>query len=126
MVVRFLKKLLDVLSTLAVVVLDFLSLKWLKNKIKDRIIAHRKHKVVFADTRELVDDYLKEQVGSKESISMDDLEALCDKSPFVIADYDVESDELMDWEGIKSESDGIDVKIKNKVKEERGILVFEG
>ncbi len=123
MVLAFLIGLLAVIGVISVIYVAYLTAKWIKEKISFRLKNRSKHKIVFADTREVVDDFLKNKLDSTEEIPMDDLERMCEKTPYVMADYDEETHSITDFEGIKANE--IESHITNLLKTNSGMLVVE-
>ena len=123
MLAAFLTGLLMVLAVVAVITIAIMCVKWLKGYIENKLKQKQKHKVAFADTREVVDDYLKNKAEQADEISMDDLERMCDETPFVSAYVD-EDGNVTDYEGIKANE--VDTIFKARMKQQEGMLVFEG
>lgn len=123
MLTAFLIGLAAVLAVVAIVTIVLMCGKWLKGYIEKKLKQKEKHKVAFADTREVVDDYLKNKAEESDEISMDDLERMCDETPFVSAYVDEEGN-VTDYEGIKAEE--VDANFKARMKQQEGMLVFEG
>ena len=91
-------------------------LTYVIEKLKNR----EKHKVAFADTREIVDEYIAQKVDAADEISMDDLEKMCAKTPYVAAIVDDETGEITDYEGIKAEE--TDANFKAGMKQQKCTL----
>ena len=123
MLTAFLIGLAAVLAVVAIVTIVLMCGKWLKGYIEKKLKQKEKHKVAFADTREVVDDYLKNKAEESDEISMDDLERMCDETPFVSAYVDEEGN-VTDYEGIMAEE--VDANFKARMKQQEGMLVFEG
>lgn len=123
MILAFLLGLLAVAATIAIIKIIVMGAKWLKNYILKRKEANKNHRVVFADTRDVVDDYLKTKADEADEISMNELEELCEKTPFVAVDLDRNTDELENYEGIKAEQ--VDENFSANLKKHDGILIFD-
>ncbi len=123
MLAAFLLGLLAVLAVVAVITILVLGIKWLVDFVKKKLKDREKHKVAFADTREIVDDYIKNKAENSEEISMDDLERMCEETPYVAANIDNETGEITDYEGVKAEQ--IEAGLKQKLEEKEGMLIFE-
>jgi hypothetical protein len=124
MIVAFILGLLAAVALIAVVVLTYLSVKWVTKKVKERLAANKRHKVVFADMREVVDTDTVKQMEKQGEISMDDLERMCSEKPYVMADYDIDTGEFSDFTGIKA--DKVENTVKDKMKKSRGgIIAFD-
>ena len=98
-----------------------LTLEWLVSYIKNRIAKSKGKKVVFAEIRELIDDDVKEKINYSESISVTELEKLCDETPYVSAIYDEENDTVYDYEGFQKKSK--DAQFEEKMKENDGMII---
>ena len=122
MLIAFLKGLLIVLAAVVIITIAVMCGKWVKGYIENLLKRKEKHKVAFADTREVVDDYLKKNAEQADEISMDDLERMCDETPFVSAYVDEEGN-VTDYEGIKPEE--VNANFKARMKQQEGMLVFE-
>lgn len=118
----FLKGLLIVLAVAAIIIIAVMCGKWLKGYIDKKLKQKEKHKVAFADTREVVDSYLKNKAEESDEISMDELERMCDETPFVSAYVD-EDGNVTDYEGIKAHK--VDANFKARMKQQEGMLVIE-
>lgn len=114
---------LAVVALVAIIYIVVITAKWLKNIIVERVKARRNHKVVFADTREAVDEYIKENVNNKDGISMSDLEKLCEETPYFVAEIDKDTDEISNFQSYKAGS--VEEGLKKKIHAEGGIVVFE-
>lgn len=122
MITAFIIGLLAV-AAIAVVTIAVISAKWVIGKVKERLAANKRHKVVFADMRETVDTFTKEQKEKNSEYSMADLEKLCQDAPYVFADYDIETGEVLNYTGVRS--DEVETEVKSKLKERGGIVVFD-
>jgi len=122
MLTAFIIGLLAVVA-LAIITIGVISVKWVVGKVKERLAANKRHKVVFADMRETVDSYTKEQKNKQTEYSMDDLEKMCQDAPYVFADYDIDTEEVVNYTGVNA--DEIDSDVKDKLKERGGIVVFD-
>lgn len=122
MIIAFLLGLLAVAVTIAVIAILVLGFKWLKNFVIEKLKNHKKHKVAFADTQELVDDYISQKVNDADEFSMDDLEKMCAKTPYVAAVVDDETGEITDYEGVKAEE--TDENFKARMKQQKGMIII--
>ena len=123
MLLAFVLGLILVLTAITVLSIVLMCAKWLKNYISEKLRQKKNHKVAFADTREIVDEYLKEKAEDADEISLDELERMCEKTPFVAAYVNEETGEIFDYEGIKA--DKVDSSFKAKMKQQAGMLIFE-
>ena len=124
MIGAFLAGLWAVIKIIVVILIPLLSAIWLKNKISEKMAKNKVHKVAFVDTREVVDEYLNDQINDLQGISMDDLEKMCEKTPYVTVNVDDEGETLTDFEGLKANE--IESKVKTLLKNEEGMVIFEG
>lgn len=122
MFIAFLLGLLAALEAIAVVAVRAMGLKWLKKYVIEKLKNREKHKVAFADTREIVDEYIAQKVDAADEISMDDLEKMCARTPYVAAIVDDETGEITDYEGIKAEE--TDANFKTKMKQQKGMVII--
>lgn len=122
MIVSFLIGLAIAIAAIAIITLVVLGVMWLKDFIKKKMAEKENHKVAFADTREIVDDYIKNKADNSDEISMDDLERMCNDTPYVAACIDNETGEISGYEAVKAEQ--VEAGLQNKLKEQEGMLVF--
>jgi len=120
MLTLFLRGLLAVVATIVITVILMLGGKWLVNWAKEKIKNRNKHKAVFADTREVVDDYLKNKTDNSDDISMEELERMCDESPYVGAVVD-ENGEISEYEGFKASE--INENFSARMKQQKGMVI---
>ena len=112
------------LLVVVAIIIGALTLKWIIGYIKKKYKEKKEHeKIVFADTEEVINDYLKEKIKETEPISMEELEKMCEDKPYVAAYYDEETDELRDVEAFKPED--IDTKAKQYMEDSDGIIVVD-
>lgn len=123
MLTAFIIGLLSVVA-LAIVKILRMTIKWVSDRIKERLAARENHKVIFADMRETVDTITREQKSKQTEYSMDELEKMCQESPFVFADYDIATGEVNNYTGINAHE--VDPEIKKKLRERGGMVVFDG
>ena len=121
----FLLMILAGASAIALVYCLFMCAKWLKDYLTKRLKGRNSQKVntAFVDTKEVVDDYLKEKSESANEISMSGLESLVDKTPYVAVDINKSSGELSNLEGM-CPIQGTDGNFSANMKKHQGILVF--
>lgn len=122
MLTAFLFGLLAVFSLIVIVAVAVISGKWLKEYVAKKLKNRKKHKVAFADTREVVDDYIKTKAANSEEISMDDLERMCEETPYVAAIVDEEG-EISEYEGFTSSK--CNENFKARMKQQKGMVVLE-
>jgi altronate dehydratase len=122
MLIAFLMGLLAAVAAIAVIAILVMGVKWLKGYVVEKLKNREKHKVAFADTREIVNDYISQKVDEAEEISMDDLEKMCAKTPYVAAIVDDETGEITDFEGIKANA--TDASFKARMKQQKGMVII--
>lgn len=96
--------------------------KWLKDYVAKKLKNRDKHKVAFADTREVVDDYIKSKAADFEVVSMDDLERVCEETPYVAAVVD-EDGEISEYEGFTTSE--YNENFKARMKQQKGMVILE-
>lgn len=97
------------------------SIKWLFGYIKKRLAKNKGKKVVFAELQDIIDDEMKEKIKASKTMSLDELERMCDETPYVSAVYDEENDTVEDYEGFQAES--VEDQFDQKMKENDGMIV---
>lgn len=122
MIMAFLIGLLVVVAVIAVIVVAVICGKWLKEYAKKKLKNRDKHKVAFADTREVVDDYIKSKAANSEEVSMEDLERMCEETPYVAAVVD-EDGEISEYEGFTSSE--YNENFKARMKQQKGMIILE-
>lgn len=122
----FLTALLAGIATVVIVACLYMCAKWLKSYIAKRLQERNAHEVktAFVDTKEVVDDYLKTKAAEADEISMEELESLTEKTPFVAVDVNRTSGALSKLEGMCPEQ-GTDVNFEAHMKQQQGILIFD-
>ena len=123
MITAFIMGVLAVIATLAIITVFAITAKWVTKKVKERQAANKRHKPIFADLRETIDSYIKEQKNKQKEYSMDELEKMCQEAPYVFADYDIDTEEVVNYTGIKAEE--IDADVKSRLKKVGGLVVFD-
>lgn len=111
------------IAAMTTITVAVLTAVFVRKKVKERLAANNQHKVVFADMRETVDSYIREHADQHMEFSMDQLEAMCQNAPYVIADCDVRTGKIMNFTGIKTGC--VDSKLERAVKERGGVVVFD-
>lgn len=97
------------------------SIKWLVGYIKKRLAKNKGKKVVFAELQDIIDDEMKEKIKASKTMSLEDLEKMCDETPYVSAVYDEKNDTVEDYEGFQAES--VEDQFDQKMKENDGMIV---
>jgi uncharacterized protein YdcH (DUF465 family) len=121
MLILFLIGLLAVVSTIAVIAVAVICGKWLKEYVAKKLKNREKHKVAFADTREVVDDYIKNKAENSEEVSMEELERMCEEKPYVAAVVD-EDGEISEYEGFTA--DEYNDNFKAHMKQQKGMVIL--
>lgn len=98
-----------------------LGFEWLTKHISERLKEKEKHKVAFVSMKDAVDDIIRKKIEEAEEISMEELERMCEETPYVSCLVDSETGAISDYEGIKAEKE--DAKLKAKMASERGVLI---
>lgn len=122
MITAFLIGLLAVVMVIAVIAVAVICGKWLKEYVAKKLKNRDKHKVAFADTREVVDDYIKSKAANSEGVSMEDLERMCEETPYVAAVVD-EDGEISEYEGFTSSE--YNENFKARMKQQKGMVILE-
>ena len=122
MFTAFLIGLLAVVAIIVTVVVAVIGGKWLKEYVAKKLKNRQKHKVIFADTREVVDDYIKNKAANAEEVSMEDLEKMCSEIPYVAAVVD-EDGEISEYEGFRGEK--YNENFRARMKQQKGMVVLE-
>lgn len=122
MLILFLMGLVAVIATIVTIVVAIISGKWLKEYVLKKLKNRKNHKVAFADTKEVVDEYLKNKADESDEISMEDLEKMCEDTPFVAAVVDEEG-EIDEYEGFKAEE--YNENFAARMKQQKGMVILE-
>ncbi|MCR5701151.1 MAG: hypothetical protein K6G76_03280 [Lachnospiraceae bacterium] len=116
----FLIGLLAAIETMVIITVALMGGKWLKEYVAKKLKNKKNQKVAFADTREVVDDYLKNKADASDELSMEELERMCEKTPYVSALVD-ENGEIGEYEGIYAE--GCNENFEVRIKQQKGMIV---
>ncbi len=122
MITAFISGLLAVAAVLTIIYVVIITAEWVTKQVKDRLAANEQHKIVFADLRETIDSEVKEKKTKQKEYPMNELEKMCRTAPYVIADYDMDTDEVVNYTGVNAEE--IDADVKRRLKERGGLVVF--
>lgn len=120
MLTLFLIGLVAVIATIVVTAILILGGKWLVNWAKEKIKNRNRHKAVFADTKEVVDDYLKNRADNSDEISMEELERMCEETPYVGAVVD-EDGEISEYEGFTAAE--CNENFAARMKQQKGMVI---
>lgn len=105
----------------SIIYIAHLTVNKLKELIRARKEKNAKQEVVFGNTRKIFEEYGKEIIQSSPTMTMEELEELCDESPFFVVNYDSQTDEVVDYQTIKT--DAVDNRVSDIIKD-KGIVVF--
>lgn len=122
MLTLFLTGLLAAVAAIVIVAVVEISGKWLKEYVAKKLKNREKHKVAFADTREIVDEYLKNKAETSDEISMENLEKMCEEAPFVAAVIN-EDGEISEYEGFKAQD--CNENFAARMKQQKGMIIVE-
>ena len=82
------------LATLIIRELAKISGKWLKKYVEEKLRNREKHKVAFIRTKDVImSDEFRREIANSREVSMDELERMDEKSPYIAAVLD-ENDEI--------------------------------
>lgn len=107
----------------AVITIIYLTTKKLKELIQKRKEKNKKSKVAFGETRKIVEKNAQEILSNAPSMTMDELERTCKETPYFVVNYDPNTDDVSDYETIKTES--TDEKIERIMNQNDGIILFD-
>lgn len=125
-----------IIAVVAIIVILILDAPFLKSKIDERKFAKEQdiyedsktkkanRQVVFCDTKDLANEYIRQRIKESKPISKEELleieKAIQDK-PYVLANKD--GDRVGDYEAIKAEE--TDETVASLLKENDGIIIFD-
>jgi hypothetical protein len=122
MITLFLTGLLAAIATIVIIHIVVMSAKQLKKIVKEKLKNHNNHKVVFVDTKEVVDDYLKNKAKESHGFTEEELRKMCEDTPFASAVVDEEG-EMSEYEGIRA--DEYNKNFKAYMKQQEGLILVE-
>lgn len=122
MIMAFLTGLLAVVAVIAVIAVVVICGKWLKEYVAKKLKNRDKHKVAFADIRVVFDDCIKSKAANLEEVPMEDLERMCEETPYVAAIVDEEG-EISEYEGFTSSE--YNENFKARMKQQKGMVILE-
>jgi|GEM_PF-1481895 len=112
------------LATLIIRELAKISGKWLKKYVEEKLRNREKHKVAFIRTKDVImSDEFRREIANSREVSMDELERMDEKSPYIAAVLD-ENDEIEEYEGFKASE--YNENFEARMKQMNGIIVVEG
>lgn len=106
-----------------VITIAYLTAGKLKDLIQKRMERNKKAKVAFGKTRKIVNENVREILENAPSVTMDDLERICEETPYFVVDYNPDTDEVSSYTTIKTE--GTDEKIERITSQNSGIILFD-
>ena len=121
MLTLFLIGLAAVIAVIAVVVIVYLAAKWVVNWAKEKIKNRNKHRAIFTNSRDIVDDYLKNKANNADEVSMEELERICEETPYVGAVVD-ENGVIGEYEGFKASE--INENFRARMKNQKGMIII--
>lgn len=110
-------------AAVLVIVLACLTVKKLKQLIKERLEKKRKSKVAFGSTRKVINEHAREILSQAPSMKMAELEKMADDSPYFIVDYDARTGKESDFAMIQAES--AETRVEDLFRENDGIVLFD-
>lgn len=106
-----------------IVTIAVLTIPKLKEYLKQRKQKKARQKVVFGDTRKIISNNAEEILQKAPKMTMDELERICEETPYFVVDVDEDTEEISDIASIKTEETGKDVE--NLMRNTDGIVVFD-
>jgi hypothetical protein len=100
-----------------------LTLPKLKAYLKSRKEKKARQKVAFGDTRKIINSNAEEILKNAPKMTMEDLERMCEDTPYFAVDMDIDTEELSDFTSIKTEEVGND--FDEFMDGNGGIVVFD-
>lgn len=107
---------------LAIIYIAFLTVKKLKELIQRRKEKKAKQKVAFGKTGKILGENAREIIDNAPSMTMEELEKMCDENPYFVINYDPVTDEVSDFQMIKTDSTDEGV---SKIVKEKEIVLFD-
>ncbi len=115
---------LGVAAGIAIVVtIAVLTLPKLKAYLKKRKEKKERQKVVFGDTRKIINNNAEEILQKAPKMTMEELERICEETPYFVVDLDADTEEISDFTSIKTEETGKD--LESFMQSKGGIVVFD-
>lgn len=106
----------------SIIVIAYLTIKKLKELIRKRKEKNAQQRVAFGSTKKIVQENAKRMIDSAPSVSLSEMEHMCDENPYFVVNYDPETDEVIDFQTIKT--DHYEKNVSDLIKEQ-GIVVFD-
>lgn len=106
-----------------IVTIAHLTLPKLKAYLKKRKEKKQKTKVAFGETKKIINENAEEILKQAPKMTMEDLERMCEETPYFVVDVDDVTEETSEFTSIQTEEVGDDVESLMKAKD--GIVVFD-
>lgn len=106
-----------------VVYIAVLTLPKLKSYLKSRKEKKERQKVAFGDTRKIINNNAEEILQKAPKMTREELERICEDTPYFVVDVDTDTEETSDFTSIKTEETGKD--LENFMQRNGGIVVFD-
>ncbi len=106
-----------------VVTIAVLTLPKLKSYLKSRKEKKERQKVAFGDTRKIINNNAEEILQKAPKMTREELERICEETPYFVVDVDTDTEETSDFISIKTEETGKDLEIF--MQRNGGIVVFD-
>lgn len=106
-----------------IITIIVLSIKKLKELLKSRLGCYNKSKVAFGSTRKIINEHAKEILENAPTMTMSELEDMADESPYLMVDYDPDTDEITNYVVIQPEK--VDTKVNELFEDNDGIVLFD-
>lgn len=109
-------------SVTLIVTITVLTLPKLKEYLKKRKEKKKRTKVAFGDTKKIINSNAEEILKNAPTMKMEDLERICDETPYFVVDIDEDTEKISDFTSIKTEEIGRD--FEEFMQNKGGIVVF--
>lgn len=114
---------LGIVAGVAIVTIAVLTLPKLKSYLKSRKEKKQRQKVAFGDTRKIINNNAEEILQKAPKMTMEELERICEETPYFVVDVDTDTEETSDFTSIKTEETGKD--LESFMQRNGGIVVFD-
>jgi len=115
---------LGIVAGVAIIVtIAVLTLPKLKSYLKSRKEKKQRQKVAFGDTRKIINNNAEEILQKAPKMTMEELERICEETPYFVVDVDTDTEETSDFTSIKTEETGKD--LESFMQRNGGIVVFD-
>lgn len=110
-------------SVALIATIAVLTLPKLKEYLKKRKEKKARQKVAFGDTRKIINNNAEEILRKAPKMTMEELERICDETPYFAVDIDMDTEETTDFTSIKTEE--TDKDFEEFMRDKGGIVVFD-